>query len=146
MICLTSGPGRKRTMLATHCARSPSGVEPFGQSSRKQRHGQKAYGRLIKSGEKQRYQRASRETHLTPAQSEAQVPPSEVVPCHELAGLGHRSRAMYNPAIADKSWATMKDGASDGRMPENVSVSDRAKVTAGLANKVDAVNQYALVM
>lgn len=53
---------------------------------------------------------------------------------------------MYNPAIADKSWATMKDGASDGRMPENVSVSDRAKVTAGLANKVDAVNQYALVM
>jgi hypothetical protein len=28
-----------------------------------------------------------------------------------------------------------------GRMPENVSVSARAAVTAGLANDVDAVNQ-----
>jgi hypothetical protein len=31
-------------------------------------------------------------------------------------------------------------------MPENVSVSDRATVTAGLAKLVDAVNQYAETM
>src|SRR5215831_18156189 len=40
----------------------------------------------------------------------------------------------------------MKPGASDGRMPANVSVAARASVTAGLANEVDAVNQYAPVM
>jgi hypothetical protein len=31
-------------------------------------------------------------------------------------------------------------------MPENVLVSDLAVVTAGFANDVDAVNQYAAVM
>ena len=40
----------------------------------------------------------------------------------------------------------MKPGASTGRMPENVFVAARASVTAGLANEVDAVNQYAAVM
>ena len=35
----------------------------------------------------------------------------------------------------------MKTGTSAGRMPENVSVSARAMVTAGLANEVEAVNQ-----
>ena len=33
-----------------------------------------------------------------------------------------------------------------GRMPANVSLSDLAMVTAGFANDVDAVNQYAAVM
>ena len=37
----------------------------------------------------------------------------------------------------------MKPGASSGRIPEKVSVAARAIVTAGLANEVDAVNQYA---
>jgi hypothetical protein len=40
----------------------------------------------------------------------------------------------------------MKPGASSGRIPANVSLSARAMVTAGLANEVDAVNQYAPVM
>jgi hypothetical protein len=31
-------------------------------------------------------------------------------------------------------------------MPENVSIAARARVTAGLAHEVDAVNQYAAVM
>lgn len=31
-------------------------------------------------------------------------------------------------------------------MPAKLSVSERASVTAGLANDVDAVNQYAAVM
>jgi hypothetical protein len=34
----------------------------------------------------------------------------------------------------------MNAGASEGRMPANVSVAERASVTAGLANDVDAVN------
>jgi hypothetical protein len=31
-------------------------------------------------------------------------------------------------------------------MPENVFVTERAKVTAGLANEVETVNQYAAVI
>jgi hypothetical protein len=40
----------------------------------------------------------------------------------------------------------MKAGTLDGSMPANVFVSDRASVTAGLANEVEEVNQYAAVM
>ncbi len=40
----------------------------------------------------------------------------------------------------------MNPGASAGRIPANVSVAERASVTAGLANDVEAVNQYAAVM
>src|SRR5262245_21193977 len=40
----------------------------------------------------------------------------------------------------------MNAGASAGRIPANVSVADRASVTAGFANDVEAVNQYAAVM
>ena len=35
----------------------------------------------------------------------------------------------------------MNHGARLGSMPEKVSVSDRANVTAGFANDVEAVNQ-----
>src|SRR5580704_12140196 len=37
----------------------------------------------------------------------------------------------------------MKPGTSPGRMPENVSLNARPIVTAGFANDVEAVNQYA---
>ena len=40
----------------------------------------------------------------------------------------------------------MNPGASDGRIPAIVSLAARARVTAGFANDVDAVNQYAAVM
>jgi hypothetical protein len=40
----------------------------------------------------------------------------------------------------------MKAGASAGRMPAKVSLAARASVTAGSANEVDEVNQYAAVM
>jgi len=40
----------------------------------------------------------------------------------------------------------MNAGASTGRIPANVSLSARAIVTAGFANDVDAVNQYAALM
>jgi hypothetical protein len=42
--------------------------------------------------------------------------------------------------------AMMKPGASTGLIPANVSVNDRAIVTAGLAKLVEVVNQYAPVM
>jgi hypothetical protein len=35
----------------------------------------------------------------------------------------------------------MNPGASAGRMPANVSLADRARVTAGFAKDVDDVNQ-----
>jgi len=44
---------------------------------------------------------------------------------------------------APANCATINPGTSSGRMPEKLSVIERAKVTAGLANEVDAVNQYA---
>ena len=47
---------------------------------------------------------------------------------------------------APMNCAAMNAGVSAGRMPEKVSVNERARVTAGLANDVDAVNQYAAVI
>jgi hypothetical protein len=40
----------------------------------------------------------------------------------------------------------MNPGTPGQAMPAKVSVSERANVTAGLANDVEAVNQYAAVM
>ena len=40
----------------------------------------------------------------------------------------------------------MNRGTSEGRIPAKVSDRERAIVTAGFANDVDAVNQYAAVM
>lgn len=40
-----------------------------------------------------------------------------------------------------KNCAAIKPAASMGRMPANVSLSERATVTAGLAKEVEAVNQ-----
>jgi hypothetical protein len=40
----------------------------------------------------------------------------------------------------------MKAVTPEGAMPAKVFESDRAMVTAGLANEVEAVNQYAEVM
>jgi hypothetical protein len=45
--------------------------------------------------------------------------------------------AAKAPAIC----ATMNNGTSDGRIPAKVSDNERAIVTAGFANEVDAVNQ-----
>ena len=47
---------------------------------------------------------------------------------------------------APSSCTMINPGTSTGRMPEKVFVIARASVTAGFANEVDAVNQYALVM
>src|SRR5205085_5322455 len=47
---------------------------------------------------------------------------------------------------APASCAAMNAGASAGRMPANVSLAERASVTAGFAKHVDAVNQYPATM
>ena len=44
------------------------------------------------------------------------------------------------------SCANMNAGTPAGAIPAYVFESDRASVTAGFANDVDAVNQYAAVM
>jgi hypothetical protein len=59
-------------------------------------------------------------------------------------GTSHRNSTVA--ALAPAICATMKPGASFGRIPANVSVAARASVTAGFANDVEAVNQYAAVM
>ena len=48
--------------------------------------------------------------------------------------------------MAPVNCAAINAAASVGRMPENVFETARASVTAGLANDVDDVNQYAAVM
>ncbi len=53
-----------------------------------------------------------------------------------------RATAVTIPA----SWAATKAATFAGAIPAKVFDSDRAIVTAGLANDVEAVNQYAAVM
>src|SRR5258706_8212783 len=68
--------------------------------------------------------------------------PARTPPAHfgrSVSGCSHRKTATA--MIAPVSCATRKPGTSLGRMPANVSVIARARVTAGLAKEVDAVNQ-----
>src|SRR5580692_5908287 len=59
-------------------------------------------------------------------------------------GTSQRNRAVA--VDAPIAWPTRNGGTSSGRIPANVFVAARAIVTAGFANEVDAVNQYAAVM
>ena len=61
-----------------------------------------------------------------------------------LSASSQRER-RYASAAPD-SCPTMNVGTLSGDIPANVFVVARASVTAGLANEVDDVNQYALVM
>ena len=61
--------------------------------------------------------------------------------------LSRSSQLMkINAVTAPHSSAAMKPGRSMGRIPEKLFVIDRAIATAGLANDVDDVNQYAAVI
>src|SRR5690349_16244752 len=62
------------------------------------------------------------------------------------ASAGSKACRQRAAAIAPSSCPLRNIGTLRGEMPANVSVSARARVTAGLANDVDEVNQYALVM
>src|SRR5262249_4541815 len=59
-------------------------------------------------------------------------------------GANHRNSSVA--ANPPRSWARTNPPTSVGRMPANVSLTHLASVTAGFANDVDAVNQYAAVM
>ena len=63
-----------------------------------------------------------------------------------LSKVGETNIISINPINAPTSSLAMKPGRSTGRIPENVLVRERAIATAGLANDVEAVNQYAAVM
>src|SRR6185369_17085696 len=63
-----------------------------------------------------------------------------------LSRVGINQRNKTVATIPPASWARTKPGASTGRIPAKVSLSERATVTAGLANEVEAVNQYAELM
>ncbi len=73
---------------------------------------------------------------------ESNPQPSAAAGYRSLSSHPNRPVAASAPAICAKT----KPGTSTGRMPENVFVIERAAVTAGFANEVDAVNQYAATM
>ena len=58
-----------------------------------------------------------------------------------LRSLSQIHLANSSAATEPASWAATKAGTPAGAIPENVSDKDRAIVTAGLANDVEAVNQ-----
>jgi transcriptional regulator GlxA family with amidase domain len=61
-----------------------------------------------------------------------------------IPGASQRNKIVA--AIAPVNCAATNHGVSTGRIPANVSLRLRAIVTAGFANEVDAVNQYAAVI
>jgi hypothetical protein len=63
-----------------------------------------------------------------------------------VSNLGTSQRNNSVAAIAPASCAATNKGTSTGRIPANVSDNERAIVTAGFANDVEEVNQYAAVM
>ena len=64
-----------------------------------------------------------------------------------LSGSAGTSQRKSNVAAnPPRNCAATKPGTSAGRMPANVSLRQRARVTAGLAKEVEDVNQYAAVI
>src|SRR6185436_2338253 len=59
-------------------------------------------------------------------------------------GINQQATSVATPAPANS--AKMNAGTSEGRIPANVSLSDRARVTAGFAKDVEEVNQYAALI
>src|SRR5690242_7691064 len=63
-----------------------------------------------------------------------------------MARFGANQRKSRVAASAPQNCATRKPGTFAGLIPENVSLRERAIVTAGFAKDVEDVNQYADVM
>jgi hypothetical protein len=61
-----------------------------------------------------------------------------------IEGTNHLKSSVA--ANAPASWAATNPPTSAGLIPAKVFVMDRATVTAGFANEVEAVNQYAAMM
>ena len=60
--------------------------------------------------------------------------------------VGTSQRNKKVAAIAPDTCAAINGATSIGLIPAKVFEIERAKVTAGFANEVDEVNQYAAVM
>jgi hypothetical protein len=60
--------------------------------------------------------------------------------------VGYSTRTAPTPTTRPTSWAVTNPGTELGAIPENVSENARPRVTAGFANDVDEVNQYAAPM
>jgi hypothetical protein len=58
--------------------------------------------------------------------------------------MSHRKSNVA--ANAPANWVATNPATSAGLMPAKVLLSDRARVTAGFANEVEDVNQYAAVI
>src|SRR5882724_6098053 len=61
-------------------------------------------------------------------------------------GFCRKALSAARARAAPMNCERMKAGTFPRPMPANVAVKPRAKVTAGFANEVDAVNQYAAAM
>ena len=59
---------------------------------------------------------------------------------------GYSTRTMATPAMPPPTCAAMNTGADEGAIPAKLSENIRPTVIAGLANDVEAVNQYAAPM
>src|SRR5579871_3858463 len=70
---------------------------------------------------------------------EARGPPMAQPRAHAVFVQSQRASGMAS--AAPTSWAAMKAATLCGAIPAKVSDNDRAIVTAGLANEVEAVNQ-----
>ena len=64
----------------------------------------------------------------------------------ELVETGYSQVNKCVAAIDPNNCATINPVTSIGRIPANVLLAARARVTAGLANEVEEVNQYAAVI
>ena len=60
--------------------------------------------------------------------------------------VGEQKPHQASPTAPPTSWAPTNRGAEPGAMPAKVSENIRPMVTAGLANEVELVNQYAAPM
>jgi hypothetical protein len=68
-------------------------------------------------------------------------PADRTVCDHDFDGLDHSHEPTPTAATMPRNCARMNAGTPAGAMPAKVSDSDRAMVTAGFANEVEAVNQ-----
>jgi len=56
-------------------------------------------------------------------------------------GLGDKPSKEYRCRESPEQLCIMKGGTSTGRIPAKVLLAERARVTAGFAKEVEAVNQ-----
>ena len=79
---------------------------------------------------------------MIPRRPVAQVQPNAV----SRSGLLRSRLRAATPPSEPSSWAATDSGSEPSAIPAKDSVMARATVTEGLANEVEALNQYAAVI